>query len=205
MSLVQLPCPGGTCLWLLPPCSGWLLQDDPTQLCLAIAAMLMPRVAQSTRVSPWYCCPLLKATWSQVDPILSCLAQPLLLAHLAKLNLLLLLLLLLLQELLVLLLHDQLLQGLGALGQWRGLGAAQRAMPGQLVHRPHVGGDALTCHQWGLAMERHCQEGAQRVRLKRGWPQLKASSTGQWRQGPEHLCSTLAMVLGSQVTSHSVL
>lgn len=73
--------------------------------------------------------------------------------------LLLKLLLVLLQELLVLLLHDQLLQGLGALGQRRGLSAAQGPVPWELAHRPHAGGHAFTRHQRGLPVEWHCGGG----------------------------------------------
>lgn len=62
----------------------------------------------------------------------------------------------------MLLLHDQLLQGLGALGQWRGLSAAQGPVPRELAHRPHAGGHALTRHQRGLPVERHCGGGAGR-------------------------------------------
>src|SRR4029434_9762774 len=46
-----------------------------------------------------------------------------------------LVLLLLLQEVLVLLLHDELLEGLGTLRQWRRLGATQGPVQRERVHR----------------------------------------------------------------------
>ena len=149
---------------------------------------------------------------SQSSTLVSCPQHSpgcrILLAHLAQLQLL---LLLLLQELLVLLLHDQLLQGLGALGQRRGLGAAQGPVPRELAHCPHAGGHALTRHQRGLPVERHYEvgEGEQALllghqaphshpRLSSFWNSALPPGAGQGVEpgrGLEHLCPQMRPIL----------